>query len=120
MKITGEAKDIIGKIHPAFVATADKTGKPNVSAKGSLRVLDDEHLLFSDIASPRTVSNIRENPQVAVICLDANERKGCRIWGNAEVISSGSTFIAEAKKFAQKNMTVNNIVKIEVTGFETS
>ena len=53
-KLTEEAKKAIGAIRPAFVATASKTGKPNVSAKGSLRVLDDEHVLFTDINSPRT------------------------------------------------------------------
>ncbi len=77
-KLSDEAKKAIGKISPALLATASKTGKPNVSAKGSLRVLDDEHVVFADIASPRTVANIRENPQVAVICLDAAARTGCR------------------------------------------
>ena len=33
-------KFLIGEL--AFVATVDAEGKPNVSAKGSLRVLDDE------------------------------------------------------------------------------
>ena len=70
-KLTDEAKKAIGEIRPSLVATSGSTGKPNVSAKGSLRVLDDEHVVFADIASPRTVANIRENPQVAVICLDA-------------------------------------------------
>ena len=119
MKLSEKAKELIGEIHPALVATADKTGKPNVSAKGSLRVLDSEHLLFADIASPRTIKNIRENPQVAVICLNATERKGCRIWGNAEVLVSGPLFLEAAKEFAHKNMTVKNVVKIAVMGFET-
>lgn len=79
VKITEEAKKAIGSIRPSFIATASKTGKPNVSAKGSLRLLDDEHVVFADVASPRTIANIKENPQVAVICLDATTRKGCRV-----------------------------------------
>jgi uncharacterized protein len=99
-KLTEEAKKAIGTIRPSLVATASKTGKPNISAKGSLRVLDDEHVLFADVASPRTMANIKENPQVAVICLDAIARKGCRIWGRGEIINSGPFFDKTADEFA--------------------
>jgi predicted pyridoxine 5'-phosphate oxidase superfamily flavin-nucleotide-binding protein len=119
LKLADEVKAKINEIHPALVATADRTGKPNVSPKGSLRVLDDEHLLFADISSPRTIKNIWENPQVAVICLDAKGKKGCRIWGNAEVFGSGPLFLQEFNKFAPKEMRVNHIVKIRVTDFES-
>ena len=63
--LTDDAKKAIAEIRPSLVATVNGNGKPNVSAKGSLRVLDDEHIVFADIASPRTVVNIRENPEVA-------------------------------------------------------
>ena len=63
-KLSEEAKKIISEVHPAQVATANKDGKPNVSAKGSFRVLDDEHVIFADLNSPRTVANLRENPQI--------------------------------------------------------
>jgi len=46
-KLTEEAKKAIGTMRRRMWATASKTGKPNVSAKGSLRVMDDEHVLFS-------------------------------------------------------------------------
>jgi len=36
-KLTDEAKKAIEEIRPSLVTTASKTGKPNVSAKGSLR-----------------------------------------------------------------------------------
>jgi predicted pyridoxine 5'-phosphate oxidase superfamily flavin-nucleotide-binding protein len=113
-KLTEEAKKVIGEIHPSFVATASKTGKPNVSAKGSLRVLDDEHILFADVASPRTIANIKENPQVAVICLDAATRKGCRIWGRGEILNSGELFDKTVAELANRKMKVKNVVKVTV------
>jgi hypothetical protein len=118
-KLTEEAKKAIGEIRPSLVATATKSGKPNVSAKGSLRVLDDEHVIFADIASPRTVANIVENPQVAVICLDAATRKGCRIWGRGEILNEGELFDRIAAEFAGRNMKVNNVVKVTVEEVET-
>jgi len=118
-KLTAEAKKAIAEIRPSLVATASGTGKPNVSAKGSFRVLDDEHVVFVDIASPRTVANIRQNPQVAVICLDAAARKGCRIWGQGTILNSGDLFDQLAAEYAEKNMQVKNVVKVVVEEVET-
>jgi predicted pyridoxine 5'-phosphate oxidase superfamily flavin-nucleotide-binding protein len=118
-KLTDEAKKAIAEIRPSLVATASGTGKPNVSAKGSFRVLDEEHVVFADIASPRTVDNIRQNPQVAVICLDAVARKGCRIWGKGTILNSGELFDQLAAEYAEKNMEVKNVVKIAVEEVET-
>ena len=118
-KLTEEAKKAIGAIHPAFIATASKAGKPNVSAKGSLRVMDDEHVLFSDINSPRTITNIKENPQVAIICLDTTTSKGCRIWGKGEIISSGELFDKSVAALAARNMKVKHLVKVTVEEVET-
>jgi predicted pyridoxine 5'-phosphate oxidase superfamily flavin-nucleotide-binding protein len=117
-KLTEEAKKYIKEIRPALVATASKSGKPNVSAKGSLFVLDDEHIVFAHIASPRTVANLRENPQVAIICLDYNTRKGCRVWGKAEILGSGSLFDKMVAELASKKMQVKNVVKITVNEVE--
>ena len=118
-KLTEEAKKAIGTIRPSLVATASNTGKPNVSAKGSLRVLDDEHVVFADVASPRTIANIKENPQVAVICLDAVARKGCRIWGRGEILNSGEVFDKTVAEFASRNIKVRNVVKVTVEEVET-
>ena len=50
VKIPREIQEFVnGKV--GWVATAARDGTPNVSIKGSLRVLDDEHLLFADINS---------------------------------------------------------------------
>ncbi len=118
-RLTDEAKNAIAEISPSLVATASGTGKPNVSAKGSLRVLDDEHVVFADIASPRTVANIRENPQVSVICLNAAARTGCRIWGQGNVLNSGELFDQLTAEYAEKNMVVKHVVKVAVEEVET-
>ena len=117
-KLTEETKKAIGQIRPSLVATASKSGKPNVSAKGSLRVLDDDHVVFVDVASPRTVANIKENPQVAVICLDAANRKSVRLWGKAEVFSTGELFDRIGGELAARGMKARNVVKIAVDEVE--
>jgi len=117
-KLTDEARKLIGEIKPALVATASKSGKPNVSAKGSLRVLDDEHVAFANVASRRTIANISENPQVSIICLDA-QRRSCRIWGTGEVLSSGELFDRVSEELAGRNIKVSSVVKVRVDEVET-
>ena len=114
MKMSDEVKKAVAECTPAMVATANKDGKPRVSAKGSLRILDDEHLMFADIRSPGTIANLKENPQVGVICLDPSTRKGCRIWGEAELITSGDLFDKTTEEWAARNMKINHVVKIAV------
>lgn len=113
-KLTEEAKKLIAEIHPGLVATASKDGKPNVSTKGSYRVLDDGHVAFADVNSPRTVANLRENPQISVIVVDASTRHGCRIWGKAEVLDSGDLFDTFSTSLGAKGMKVKHVVKIAV------
>ena len=113
-KLTDEAKKIISEFGPGLIATAGKDGKPNVSPKGSFRILDDEHVVFADIASPRTVANLMENPQVSAMVFDRSTRKGCRIWGKAEILDSGSLFDSISAEYAAKKMRVKHLVKINV------
>jgi uncharacterized protein len=119
VKLNEEAKKAIETVRPCLVATSSVTGKPNVSAKGSVQVLDDEHVTFVDVASPRTIKNLRQNPQVSIICLDYPTRKGCRVWGKAEVLSSGDLFVKVAAVMqARRNQKVDNVVKVTVEEVE--
>ena len=43
---------IPGKL--AWVATASSDGMPNVTPKGSLKLLDDTHVVFADLFSLKT------------------------------------------------------------------
>jgi len=113
-RMSEEVKKAIKEFGPAIVATANKAGKPNVSAKGSLRVLDDEHVIFADIASPRTIANLKENPQVAILLLNRELQKGCRVWGKAEILNSGELFEQLKQEYAVRKIKVNNVVKVTI------
>ncbi len=112
--LSAEAKSIIAETHPGLVATAGKSGLPNVSAKGTFRVLDDGHILFADINSPRTVANLRENPQVSAMVLDPATRHGCRIWGRAEILESGELFDRLNGELSARQMQAKHVVVIAV------
>ena len=112
--INDELKKAILEIKPSLMATASKDGHPNVSPKGSLRVHDDQHLIFADLRSPQTVKNLAENPHVSAIGLNTTTMKGWRIWGKAvEIMTSGEIFDELSKEYAKKGK-IKHVVKIFV------
>ena len=113
-KLTDEMKKVISESFPAFVATANKAGKPNVSPKGSLQILDDEHVAFAEIASPTTLANLKENPQIALLTFNAATLGGCRISGKAELLDSGELVDSFRAQFAPLKMEVKSVVKIAI------
>jgi predicted pyridoxine 5'-phosphate oxidase superfamily flavin-nucleotide-binding protein len=117
--LSDEAKQFIQAVHPGMVATASKDGMPNVSPKGSFHVVDDEHVAFANIHSPRSMANIAENPQVSAIVFDPSTRHGCRIWGTAEVLSSGELLDRINANLAARKMQASDVVVISVDEFVT-
>ena len=115
--LSEEAKALIQDTHPGFIATASKTGRPNVSIKGSFRVLDDDHVVFVDIHSPGTIANLVENPQASAMVFDPTTRHGCRVWGATAVFSSGELFDQMSAEMAKRNMQARNVVVISVEEF---
>ena len=109
-----EVQKAVDECKPGLIATASKTGKPNVSPKGSLQVLDDEHLIFADIRSPGTYANLKENPQIAIICFDPATRSGCRISGRTEIFETGPLFDQLTQAYAARNMVVKHVIKVAV------
>ena len=87
--LSDEMKGVIARQRLGFVATVCPDGTPNLSPKGTLSVLDDDHLVFADLRSPGTVANLRVNPSVEVNVVDHFVRKGYRFKGEARVIDGG-------------------------------
>src|ERR1039458_8086123 len=70
----------------AWVATASQNGLPNVTPKGTLRILDQFHVLFADLFSEKTRRNLLENNKVSVTVVDQGSATGYQIKGTAEII----------------------------------
>ena len=89
MRLTDEMKEMVERLRLCYVATVTPDGKPNLSPKGSLKVWDDETVVFADIASPGTMRNLRSNPFIEINLVDPFLRRGFRFKGRAEVYESG-------------------------------
>ncbi|XUX00027.1 MAG: pyridoxamine 5'-phosphate oxidase family protein [Dehalogenimonas sp.] len=91
VKIPQELQEFM-KGKQGWVATSSKSGVPNVSIKGSLRLLDDEHLVFADLFSMKTRKNLAENPIAAVMVFDEASKRGFMFKGPTEQIGSGPLY----------------------------
>jgi uncharacterized protein len=77
-----------------YVATVCADGTPNLSPKGTTTVWDDDHLVFADICSPGTASNLERNPAIEVNVVDPIARRGYRFKGRAVIFADGPEFTA--------------------------
>ena len=86
--LTEDMKRTVREQGMAFVATVCSDGTPNLSPKGTIAVWDDDHLIFADLASPQTMTNLRNNPAIEINVVDAFLRKGYRFKGTARINNS--------------------------------
>jgi uncharacterized protein len=103
-KLSDEMKRLIERQRLGFVATVCPDGMPNLSPKGTVSVLDDDHLIFADLASPGTIANLRANPNVEVNVVDHLVRKGYRFKGTARVLDAGAEFERHLAFFSQRGL----------------
>ena len=92
MKIPDEVKSFIEEGRLAYVATTDKLGIPNVVPKGTIAVLDDEHLIFADLFAGKTRRNLEENPVISIAIVNQAAYRGYQLKGRAQLISRGPFF----------------------------
>jgi predicted pyridoxine 5'-phosphate oxidase superfamily flavin-nucleotide-binding protein len=114
--LTQEIKEFVKHAKLGFVATVCPDGTPNLSPKGTTTVWDDDHLVFADIHSPGTVTNLLVNPSIEINVVDVFIRKGYRFKGIGKVLSEGSLFdeVVTFYKNAGSKYIINHIVLVKV------
>jgi predicted pyridoxine 5'-phosphate oxidase superfamily flavin-nucleotide-binding protein len=115
--LTEDMRHMVAHLRLCYVATVTPDGKPNLSPKGSLLVIDDDHLAFADIMSPSTIRNLRSNPYIEVNMVDPFLRRGYRFKGVCEVVTEGKTFDLVANELWDREgrqYPVNAVVSIAV------
>ena len=88
-------KRVVSEQKLGFVATVNADGTPNLSPKGTMQVLDDEHIVFADIRSPGTMANLARHPALEINVVDPFSRKGYRFKGTARVVDRQKAEFAE-------------------------
>jgi hypothetical protein len=117
VKLTEDMRAIICSAHLCFAATVTPEGRPNVSPKGTIRVWDESHLFFLDIASPGTRANLILNACMELNVVDQLSRRGYRFSGQAALHDNGDIFERAVEMvLAEANSTykVASVVLLEL------
>lgn len=101
--LTEQMKALI-KTGQCLVATASKEGWPNVGPKGSVMVVDDSALAFGEMTGQQTYANLQENPKVAIVVVDYQQRAGYRFVGPAQLETSGPLYDKFAERFKKMEL----------------
>ena len=114
--ITEDMQAVIKQAMLSFVATVNDDGTPSLSPKASLTVKDGV-LYFADIASPRTILNLRRNPSIEVNVVDIFQRRGYRFKGHASTLHPGDDEYSAIANWVRKingpEYPVHHVVKID-------
>jgi len=114
--LTIDMQRVVREQRLGYVATVCADGTPNFSPKGTTTVWDEDHLVFADIRSPRTVRNPRHNPAVEINVVDPIVRKGYRCKGTGRVLEEGELFDQIVTYFRRAGSTspIRSVVLVRV------
>jgi len=96
--LTADMRAVIQAAHVCFAATVSPDGMPNVSPKGTIRVWDEQHLYFLDLASPGTRENLRARPWMELNVVDLLSRRGYRFFGPVTLHVGDAVFEEAARR----------------------
>lgn len=115
-RLTEDMKRVLNEQRLGFIASVCPDGTPNLSPKGTTTAWDDEHIIFADICSPRTIANIQQQPVVEINVVDPVARKGYRFKGPATIYEEGPLFEKALAFYRQRGTTspIRHIVLVKV------
>mgnify|MGYP000158759077 CR=1 FL=1 len=113
-----EIKQYLDQSVLCWLATASIDQMPNVSPKEIFSFYQDQYILIANIASPQTVQNIEQNPNVCVSFIDIFVQKGYQLKGTARIISSSDTEFKTLEpsllKLTKGQFPFSSITKIKI------
>lgn len=105
-----------------WLATADASGQPNVSPKEIFAILDDEHIVVANIASPGSAKNIRANAKVCLSFIDVFAQKGYKVLGLAtEAQPSDAAYarwVEPLRAMAGERFPIHSVFVVRATAVE--
>lgn len=114
--ITPDMRRVVLEQRLGFVATVCPDGTPNLSPKGTTTIWDEDHLVFADICSPRTLANLRANPAIEINVVDPIARTGYRFKGTAAILGAGELYERIVAMYRERGTrsTIRSVVLVAV------
>lgn len=117
-KLNEEMVSELKKMKIFSLATASKSGVPNVVPIGMLILQDDnETVWIVDNFMGKTLANVKENPIASFIIWNPESKVSFQVKGTITVENSGKDYEA-AREFAhqrKKELPAKNLLKMKIT-----
>ena len=113
-KLPENVKELLSKGHMMWVATIGADGWPNVAAKGSGGLIDDEHIYFADLYSKKTRENLVANRNIAVGIHSPDPKLAVQVKGTARLVEAGELFDTVQKRISALKMPLPPIQYVVV------
>ena len=115
--ISSEIKSFLNSQKLGYVATVSPDGKPNISPKGTIISWNSDLLVFANIRSPDTMSNLKTNSSMEINVIDPLSRKGYLFIGTGEIIKDSPLFdeILTYYKNSGIQSPINSVVLVTVS-----
>ena len=100
-----------------WVATVSKENIPNVSPK-EIFTYHENNIIIANIASPKTIKNIKHNQNVCVSFIDVLVQKGYQLKGKATIVSKSDdefdNLAVDLLNMTGDKFPFNEIIKIDI------
>ena len=118
MHLTESIKDCLDKSVLCWLASCSPDLIPNVSPKEIFTHIDQEFIIITNIASPKTIKNIKANPNICISAINILVQKGYQLKGNAEIITKKDptfeSLYAPLYKLAGDKFPFSSIIKMKL------
>lgn len=92
MKIPQDIQKIMNEDKALAFATANKEGIPNINMIGIKKIEDDETVLLADNYFDKTLSNLKANPEAALLTKKAEEKLWYQLKGSCQYVNEGPKY----------------------------
>lgn len=120
--LDADVRDAARRSVLCWLATADASGRPNVSPKEVFAVADDRHLVIANIASPGSAANLAARAHACVAFVDVFVQKGYKVLGEAVDVRPGDpTFgrrVAPLRELAGDRFPIRSVFVVHATAVE--
>lgn len=101
-KLDDKMQTMLATQTPILATVIQSSGMPNIGPKRSLRVFDDNHLIYNENTGGQTLVNIEQGSKVAIAVIDRPNLDGYRFVGTPSIHHDGEAF-ENAVSFAAEN-----------------
>jgi predicted pyridoxine 5'-phosphate oxidase superfamily flavin-nucleotide-binding protein len=102
VRLTTEMKEVFGQQKVFAAATASKNGIPNVAPVATVQLVADDTIWIGDNYMVKTLTNVKENPYIALYIWDPEKKRCFQIKGSVTVKTSGAEYEKIKEKIREK------------------